>query len=195
MSGSFSSICVYCGSGFGKNPDFRDYATEFGHLLGQNNIRLVYGGGHVGLMGAIADAVMTSGGEVIGVIPEHLAQKEVAHTGLTELHIVKNMHERKKMMFEKSDAFVVLPGGFGTLEEMFEILTWRQLQLHNKPLLLANFDQYWSPLLSVLEHMVAEKFAGQAHMSHISLADTVQDILPTLEKAPRENVDIKLKWQ
>lgn len=195
MTSKLSSICVYCGSGNGANPAFQQAATEFGQILGQNQIRLVYGGGNVGLMGKVADGTLSAGGHVLGVMPKHLVEKEVAHPNLTDLAIVENMHDRKMKMFEESDAFVVLPGGFGTLDEMFEILTWRQLQIHTKPLVLANLDNYWAPLLSLLDHMIAEKFAGQGHLDQIALAHSVTDILPAALNAPTNSIDVREKWQ
>ena len=139
------SICVYCGSAFGANPKHRAMAQRFGELLGRNGIDLVYGGGRVGLMGVIADAALKNGSKVIGVIPEHLQSKEVGHHGISELRVVPNMHERKELMFQLSDAFVILPGGFGTLDETFEMITWRQLRLHDKPIVLLDIDGYWAP--------------------------------------------------
>src|SRR4051812_28646019 len=147
------AVCVYCGSS-GKVADaYKTAAHELGIRLGSEGLRLVYGGGRVGLMGIVADASLSVGGEVIGIIPEHIQKLEVDHGGLTELHVVDSMHTRKRMMVERSDAFVVLPGGLGTLDEMFEIITWRQLRLHDKPVVIVNIAGYWDPLKILLAHL------------------------------------------
>ena len=137
-----ASLCVYCGSRFGERPDYRETAVHLGQEIARQGIRLIYGGGHVGLMGAVADAVLEAGGHVVGVIPKHLQDWEVGHKGLTEMHVVDSMHSRKQLMFELSDGFVALPGGIGTLDETFEIMTWRQLRLHDKPLVILDQDGF-----------------------------------------------------
>jgi uncharacterized protein (TIGR00730 family) len=152
------SICVFCGSSSGSRPVYAKAARELGRLLVERGLRLVYGGGSVGLMGILADAVLSAGGEVVGVIPRSLWQREVGHRELTQLHIVETMHERKALMSDHSDGFIALPGGIGTLEEMFEIWTWAQLGIHRKPLGLLNVDGYFKPLLAFVEHAVAEEF-------------------------------------
>jgi uncharacterized protein (TIGR00730 family) len=152
------SICVYCGSNSGNRPVYAERAAALGTLLAQQGIAVVYGGGNVGLMGIVADAALAAGGEVIGVIPEQLVNWEVAHRGLTRLEVVADMHTRKMRMFDMSDAFVALPGGFGTLDEMFEMLTWRQLGLGDRPCAFLDVDGFWSPLMSMLDRMVAERF-------------------------------------
>ncbi len=152
------SVCVYCGSNAGARPAYAQRATAFGELLAREHLTLVYGGGNVGLMGIIADAALAAGGEVIGVIPQQLVEWEVAHRGLTRLEIVANMHERKARMFDLSDAFVALPGGFGTLDEMFEMLTWRQLGLGDKPCGFLDVDGFFEPLVAQLDRMVDERF-------------------------------------
>lgn len=144
-------ICVFCGSSFGNSPAFREHADRVGRAIARNNVGLVYGGGRVGLMGVVADAALAEGGEVIGVIPEALSSHEVAHHGLTELHVVPGMHERKAMMTTLSDAFLTLPGGVGTYEEFFEILSWAGLGIHAKPIGLLNVEGYFDPLLALLE--------------------------------------------
>src|SRR5947209_7912016 len=145
-------LCVYCGSSLGADPEFEKAARELGSALAQAGIELVYGGGRIGLMGAIADAVLAGGGRVTGIIPKSLRNVELAHAGLTELLTVGSMHERKRLMAERSDAFAILPGGIGTLDEAFEIVTWRQLHLHEKPIYLVDVSGYWQPLTALLDH-------------------------------------------
>ena len=152
------SMCVYCGSRPGADPRFAQSARDTGALIGSQGWELVYGGGKVGLMGMVADATLAAGGTVYGVIPQTLIDKEVGHTGLTELHVVDNMHTRKTMMFERADAFVALPGGIGTFEELFEIWTWYQLGMHHKPCGLLNVAGYYDPLIAMLDGMVAQGF-------------------------------------
>ena len=152
------SICVYCGSNAGSKPAYTERAIALGDRLARDGIRLVYGGGNVGLMGIVANAVLEAGGEVTGVIPQQLADWEVAHRGLTELQVVGSMHERKMRMFDLSDGFVALPGGFGTLDEMFEMLTWRQLGIGDKPCAFLDVDGFYAPLLQMIDRMVAERF-------------------------------------
>ena len=152
------SVCVYCGSNAGNKPAYAERAAALGARLAQEQLALVYGGGNVGLMGIVADAALAAGGDVIGVIPEQLVGWEVAHRGLTRLEIVANMHERKARMFDLSDAFVALPGGFGTLDEMFEMLTWRQLGLGDKPCAFLDVDGFFAPLVAMMDRMVDERF-------------------------------------
>ncbi|MEO5566335.1 MAG: TIGR00730 family Rossman fold protein [Luteimonas sp.] len=152
------SVCVYCGSNAGNRPAYAQRAAQLGTRLASEGLALVYGGGNVGLMGIVADAAMAAGGDVIGVIPEQLMQWEVAHRGITRLEVVANMHERKARMFDLSDAFVALPGGFGTLDEMFEMLTWRQLGLGDKPCAFLDVEGFYVPLLAMMDGMVAERF-------------------------------------
>ncbi len=151
-------ICVYCGSSPGRNPRFRQAATRLGKALHERGLGLVYGGASVGMMGAIADAVLDQGGEVIGVIPKALDAREIAHTGLTEQHVVKSMHERKALMAELADGFIAMPGGWGTFEEIFEILTWAQLGFHQKPCGLLNEGGYYDHLFALMEHAIEEQF-------------------------------------
>ncbi len=152
------SICVYCGSNAGNKPGYAERARALGARIAAEKMQLIYGGGNVGLMGIVADAVLANGGEVIGVIPEQLVQWEVAHKGVTRLEIVANMHERKARMFDLADAFIALPGGFGTLDEMFEMLTWRQLGLGDKPCAFLDVDGFYLPLMGMLDRMVEERF-------------------------------------
>ncbi len=159
------SICVYCGSNAGNKPVYAERAQALGARIAAEGLQLVYGGGNVGLMGIVADAVLAHGGEVVGVIPEQLVQWEVAHKGVTRLEVVANMHERKARMFDLADAFVALPGGFGTLDEMFEMLTWRQLGLGKKPCAFLDVDGFYAPLIGMIDRMVEERFlhAEQRH--------------------------------
>ena len=152
------SVCVYCGSNAGAKPDYAQAARALGARIAGEGLALVYGGGNVGLMGQVADAALDSGGEVIGVIPRHLVEWEVAHRGVSELVVVDSMHARKQRMFELADAFVALPGGFGTLDEMFEMLTWRQLGLGHKPCAFLDVAGFWQPLVAMLDTMVRERF-------------------------------------
>jgi len=175
-------ICVFCGSNVGSHPEYRAAAEELGTELVRRNIGLVYGGGNIGLMGVLADAVLEAGGEAIGVIPERLMKREVGHSGLTKLHIVRSMHERKALMADLSDAFVALPGGFGTLEEFCEVVTWAQLGLHAKPCGILNVLGYYSPLLAMFDHAVEERFLKIENRSLVLARDSVGELLQALEK-------------
>jgi hypothetical protein len=156
------TLCVYCGSRTGANPAFATAARRVGTAIGQRGWQLVYGGGRVGLMGVVADAALAAGARVIGIIPQTLMEREVGHAGLTELHVVQTMHERKRMMAEHADAFLALPGGIGTFEELFEVWTWRQLGYHDKPLGLLDVDGYYAPLLEFMERTVGQGFVDAA---------------------------------
>lgn len=171
------SICVFCGSRHGSNPAYTEVARELGRLMAARGIRLVYGGGRVGLMGEVADAVLAGGGQVIGVIPTLLVTKEVEHRGLTQLHEVGSMHERKALMEQLSDAFVVLPGGFGTLDEACEILTWAQLGLHAKPLGLINTAGYYDLLTAFLDHAQREDFISTTNRRLVLVESTAEALL------------------
>lgn len=177
------SLCVYCGSKPGTDPNFTQAAIEVGTWIGRHGGQLVYGGGRNGLMGITADATLAAGGRVIGVIPRALVEKEWAHTGCTELHIVETMHERKQMMAEKADAFVALPGGIGTFEEFFEVWTWRQLGYHNKPIGLLNTAGYYDPMLSFLSSVVHREFMGEWQMDLIQAHADLSILLPNLIQA------------
>jgi len=155
-----SRLCVYCGSAGAVDPRYRQAARELGEALAAAGIELVFGGGRIGLMGIAADAVLAGGGRVVGIIPERLRDAELAHRGVDELVITASMHDRKRVMAERADGFAVLPGGIGTLDEMFEILTWRQLGLHDKPIFLVDIAGYWQPLCALLDHIVAQHFAA-----------------------------------
>ncbi|WP_425406057.1 TIGR00730 family Rossman fold protein [Hwanghaeella sp.] len=188
---NIKSVCVYCGSSSRVRQSYKDAAVELGRILAREQIRLVYGGGQVGIMGIIADAVLENGGEVTGIIPHFLNDTEVGKADLTELIAVDSMHVRKQIMAERSDGFVVLPGGFGTLDEFFEILTWRQLKLHDKPIVMADIDGYWSPLIGTVDHIVEEGFAHQRNRDLFEVVSTVADILPTLRNEPKSDVGIQ----
>jgi uncharacterized protein (TIGR00730 family) len=177
------TVCVYCGSGPGTNHRFVEAAQALGKIFAENNIRLVYGGGSVGLMGAIAKSALEHGGAVTGIIPDFLRARENALTIVQEMIVTPDMHERKRLMFERSDAFVALPGGVGTLEELVEMLTWQQLGRHAKPILLANIDGFWEPLLALLAHMRSAQFIRPNLEVDIIKAERVDDILPRLNAA------------
>ncbi|MFY8114404.1 MAG: TIGR00730 family Rossman fold protein [Rhabdaerophilum sp.] len=176
------SVCVFCGSGTGSEPIFMDSAETLGRLMAENGLRLVYGGGSHGLMGAVARSVLSHGGHVTGIIPHFLKNKEVMLEGAQEMIVTNDMHERKRLMFEKADAFVALPGGIGTLEELVEQLTWAQLGQHNKPILLANIAGFWKPLLVLLAHMREFQFIRAGLEVQYLVAESVPDILPMLEQ-------------
>ena len=173
-------ICVFCGSNSGASPDYARAAARMGTLLAERGITLIYGGGHVGLMGVLADAALKAGGRVIGVIPEALEAREVAHTGLTELRVVRSMHERKALMSELADGFIALPGGIGTMEEWFEVWTWGQLGIHPKPLGMLNVAGYYDHLLAFFDRMVADGFLPQAHRSMAIVGEDGEGLLDRL---------------
>ncbi len=175
-------LCVYCGSSYGSEPAYQRAASELGALLARRGIALVYGGGKVGLMGELARAVISAGGEVVGVIPRHLAQKEVAFTGISELRVVENMHERKAQMAELADAFLALPGGLGTLEELAEVLTWAQLGLHEKPCGLLNVGGYFDALLAFLDGMAAAHFLHPEHRDMLLVGTDAEALLEAFER-------------
>jgi uncharacterized protein (TIGR00730 family) len=175
------SICVYCGSAAGNDPVFVESARDFGTRMAAAGVGLVYGGGNVGLMGTVAKAVLDSGGEVTGIIPEFLKKKERVLGEVQNLIVTQDMHERKRLMFEKADAFVALPGGVGTLEELIEMLTWAQLGRHQKPVLIANIAGFWKPLLVLLAHMREAGFIRTGFEVHTLVAEKIADILPMLE--------------
>jgi uncharacterized protein (TIGR00730 family) len=184
-------ICVFTGSTPGARTDYADAAQELGRLLVARGHGLVYGGGRVGLMGVIADAALANGGNVIGVIPEALAAKEIAHSRLTELRVVHSMHERKAIMAELSDAFIALPGGLGTLEEFFEVITWAQLGLHAKPVGIMNVSGYFDPLFAFLDRAVDERFVKVEHRAMIIMAHSPADLLDRLQSYKPPQVE---KW-
>lgn len=168
-----TAICVYCGSSSGNHPEYTEMARAFGTEMAQRGIALVYGGGKVGLMGTVADAVLAGGGRAIGVIPRQLVELEVAHPGLSELQVVETMHQRKTRMYELSDAFVALPGGFGTMDEMFEMLTWAQLGLHRYPCAFLDVRDYYRSLAAMMDHMVAEGFVRSGQRDSVWFGDSM----------------------
>jgi uncharacterized protein (TIGR00730 family) len=179
-------VCVFCGASSGRLAAYADAARAFGAAAAARGIGVVYGGGRVGLMGALADSTLAAGGEVVGIIPQSLVDRELAHAGATELHIVQTLHERKALMAELSDAFVGLPGGFGTLDELFEQLTWSQLGLHGKPVGLLDVEEYWHPLIALARHATAEGFVREADLAAIAVATDAEGLLDRLERATRE---------
>lgn len=181
------AVCVYCGSSSMVDETYKEAARRMGEIFVKNDVRLVYGGGDVGTMGIIADSVMNNGGKVTGYIPQYLNEFEKAHTGISELFIVDSMHERKRLMFERSDAFVILPGGFGTLDEICEIMTWRQLRLHAKPIVFVDINKYWSPLFEVfVDHMIKEKFVRPEHKNFYRVVEKLEDVLPSILSQMKE---------
>jgi uncharacterized protein (TIGR00730 family) len=183
MMSKIKTVCVYCGSGPGTDPRFVEAAIALGKNLAENGVRLVYGGGSLGLMGAVASSVLDHGGIVTGIIPDFLTLRENALKRVQEMIVTPDMHERKRLMFERSDAFVALPGGIGTLEELVEQLTWQQLGRHSKPILIANIAGFWEPLLGLLTHMRATQFIRPTLAIEILKAERVEDILPKLQAA------------
>jgi uncharacterized protein (TIGR00730 family) len=179
------SICVYCASGPGTNPAFVEAARRLGRVLAENGIRLVYGGGSVGLMGALAEATLDHGGTVTGVIPEFLVNREHMLLRVQERIVTRDMHERKQVMFERADAFVALPGGIGTLEELVEQMTWAQLGRHKKPILILNVEGFWDPLRALIDHMEQLEFIRSAYPVNFLVAGTVEEVLPQLLAALR----------
>ena len=185
------SVCVFCGSSTGGNSAYRGAAVTLGRLLAEKNLNLVYGGGNIGLMGAIAQSVMNAGGKAIGVIPQFLVKKELVYTKLTEVRVVDSMHERKAMMADLADAFIAMPGGFGTLEETVEVLTWAQLGLHRKPIGLLNIDGYYNFLNDFFEHMVSEGFLLREYKDMLLLEKEPAALLESLSTYKFPEVD---KW-
>jgi uncharacterized protein (TIGR00730 family) len=180
-----NAVCVYCGSSPGLDPAFVEAAGQFGKILAENGVRLVYGGGSVGLMGAVANAVLEHGGKATGIIPEFLTKREHPKRIAQELIVTHDMHERKRTMFERADAFVALPGGIGTLEEIVEQMTWAQLGRHKKPILFANIRGYWDPMLSLVTHMRDQEFLPAAMRVDFLVSNSPEEILPKLRDAAR----------
>jgi uncharacterized protein (TIGR00730 family) len=186
-----NAVCVYCGSNAGTEPAFGEAAGQFGKILADSGVRLVYGGGSVGLMGILADAVVTHGGKATGIIPDFLTQRERPRRLGQELIVTRDMHERKRTMFDRADAFVALPGGIGTLEELVEQLTWAQLGRHRKPILIANINGYWDPLLTLVAHMRERDFVPESLAVNFLVAERVEDILPILRQAARGRAEVE----
>ena len=179
-----SALCVYCGSASAVDPEHLGAARETGRQAAERGIEIVFGGGHVGMMGALADGALAAGGRVTGIIPEILMAREVAHAGVSEMIVVDSMHTRKRIMFERSDAFCALPGGMGTLDETFEILTWKQLGLHDKPIVLANLGGYWDTLLTMLEFQAAAGYIRPEQMGLFRVVQHIESIFDALKAAP-----------
>ena len=178
---AIASLCVFCGSQPGRNPAHAEAARSLGSALAERDIALVYGAGGIGLMKVLADAVLAGGGHVVGVIPEHLARLEVAHPGLTETVVTDDMFSRKQVMIDRSDGFVVLPGGFGTLDEFFEVLTWKQLGLLDKPIVVLDSGDYWTPLLTLLDRVCAEGFAAPANLDLATVVHSTDAVFSALD--------------
>jgi len=186
---SIKRLCVYCGSSDRTDAIYRDAATRLGELIADAGIELVFGGGRIGLMALAANAALRRGGRVTGIIPAHLHDVEVGHHGVSQLLIVGSMHERKQRMFEMSDAFAVLPGGLGTLDEAFEMITWKQLRLHDKPIVVVDIAGYWAPFQALVNHIVATGFAGAASLGLYRTVETVEEVLPALAETGEPEVE------
>jgi uncharacterized protein (TIGR00730 family) len=185
---TLTSLCVYCGSSSGVDTAHRDAAARLGRLLAERGVRLVYGGGGIGLMGIMADAALAADGSVTGIIPDHLQEREVGHDAITEMIVVGSMHARKRKMFELADAFAVLPGGMGTLDEALEVITWRQLALHDKPVVLVDNAGYWAPLMALIDHAIGAGFASPSTRRLFTVVDTVEAIFDAVARAPEPTV-------
>jgi uncharacterized protein (TIGR00730 family) len=188
------SVCVYCGSSARVDQAYKDAAIELGQVLAANKWDLVYGGGRVGLMGLVADSALSAGSKVVGIIPKHIQSREIEHTDLTELHVVDSMHIRKQMMVDRGDAFVILAGGLGTLDEFFEILTWKQLGLHDKPVVMVNVNGYWTKMVEAIKFIADQKFMRDEDLRMFQVVDTVADVAEALTNAPQERFDPSTKW-
>lgn len=188
------SVCVYCGSANRVAQIYKDSAISLAEYLVGNGRGIVYGGGRVGMMGLVADTGIAKGGSVVGIIPEYLVYKEVQHEHLTEMHVVDTMHTRKKMMVDKADAFVILPGGYGTLDEAFEIMTWKQLGLHEKPVVFVNINGYWDSLFAMMDKIAEEQFSGAESKNLCQIITTVEELAAALAKQPDSPLDPKTKW-
>ena len=186
-----NSICVFCGSSVGKHKSYINQARNLGQIIAEKNMTLIYGGGNIGVMREIADSMLKFNGKVIGVMPQHIVDKEVAHHHITELHIVNNMHERKAMMAEFSDAFIALPGGFGTIDELFEVMTWNQLEIINKPTGLLNIEGYFDHLIKFIDHAVNEKFVRAEHKQNLIVETDANVLIQKLEKFVPQQAE---KW-
>lgn len=188
------SVCVYCGSSSKSELVYQTAAFELGKALANAGMQLVYGGGQLGLMGLVADGVIENGGRAIGFITKNLEHLEGGHNRLSELHIVDTMHTRKLKMSENADAFVILPGGFGTLDELFEILTWRQLEMHDKPLIILNINGYWNPLKALVRNVVQNRFARPLDENLLMYLSHVDEVVPLLQQLPEPQVDVTSKY-
>lgn len=188
------SICVFCGSSSRVDDVYKSSATEFGRIVGERGCTLIYGGGRVGLMGLAADATLAAGGRVVGVIPSFLQNLEVGHDGLNELVVTDSMHERKRIMYERADAFVVLPGGLGTLDETMEALTWAQLKLSDKPIVFVDVAGFWQPLLKLVDHTIASGFTREENRSLYKVVESPADVFDAIGDWRAPQGDLKAKW-
>lgn len=191
---NIKNVCVYCGSSSRVEELYKDAARALGQLIAAQGWDVVYGGGRVGLMGIVADSALAAGSKVYGIIPRHIQTREVQHTDLTELHVVESMHIRKQMMVDRADAFVILPGGLGTLDELFELLTWRQLGLHDKPVVIVNVNGYWTKLIEAISHIAASGFMRAEDLGAFSVVSDVSQVPAALKAAPQEKFDPQTKW-
>ncbi len=188
------SVCVYCGSSSRVDQVYKDAAVELGQTLAKNKWDVVYGGGRVGLMGLVADSALQAGSKVVGIIPKHIEAREVQHTELTELHVVDSMHIRKQMMVDRADAFVILAGGLGTLDEFFELLTWKQLGMHDKPIVMVNINGYWTKMVEAIHYIADQKFMRDEDFGMFRVVENVSDVATALASAPYERFDPSTKW-
>jgi hypothetical protein len=189
-----STVCVYLGSSSRCDEIHKTTTHAFGQLMAKSGMSLVYGGGRVGLMGMLADSVLEAGGKVIGIIPEHISKREIQHNDLTELHVVDSMHTRKRMMVDLSDAFVVLSGGIGTLDELCEIMTWKQLGMHDKPIVIVNVAGYWTPFIAMIDNVIAGKFMREEDRRLFTVVEDIESAIKALSDAPSETFDPSSKW-
>lgn len=188
------NVCVYCGSSSKVDDAYKEAATELGALIAKENWGVVYGGGRVGLMGLVADSALSAGGDVVGIIPAHIEEREVQHEELTELHVVDTMHVRKQMMVDRSQAFVILPGGLGTLDELFELMTWKQLGLHDKPIIIVNMNGYWTDMLKAVKNIANQGFMREDDLNLFVEVQDVKDVPEAIKNAPNEKFDPTTKW-
>jgi uncharacterized protein (TIGR00730 family) len=188
---SLKTICVYCGASPSTSEKYIRVAERTGEALAQAGMQIVYGGGRSGLMGTVADSALKAGGQVIGIIPDHIDEREIRHEELTELHITHSMHERKQMMAAKADMFLILPGGLGTMDEFFEILTWRQLGLHNKPIIILNEENYWTPLVDLISHIQEERFMKPQDRDLFAVYNNLDELIDSLKKMSVSSENVK----
>jgi len=193
-STKIKNVCVYCGSSSNVDEAYKAAATKLGAMVAQEDWGVVYGGGRVGLMGLVADSALKAGGDVVGIIPEHIQEREVQHEDLTELHVVDTMHVRKQMMVDRSQAFVILPGGLGTLDELFELMTWKQLGLHDKPIVIVNMNGYWDDMLKAVRHIAKQGFMREDDLNMFVEVQNVDEVPEAIKNAPMEKFDPTTKW-
>lgn len=187
-------VCVYCGSSSRVDDVYKETAKGLGKLISSNGWGVVYGGGRVGLMGILADSALENGAKVVGIIPAHIQEREIEHTKLTELHVVDTMHVRKQMMVDRADGFVILPGGLGTLDEFFELVTWKQLGLHDKPIVVVNINGYWTKLMEAIQNIADSGFMRLEDKGLFSVVETIEEVPKAFETAPTEKFDPQTKW-